>query len=121
MADRPLQYRSRLSIRERGTPLGTNAFEKAEDSTADSEGFVDAFELTLPSCAGCLAVMHSPEEVGGACGVCRDLVCTRCSDLRCEIDGQIICKRHSLDARGRLACSTHRFLDLIILAFRRAQ
>lgn len=121
MAERPLRYRSRLAIREESTPLGADAFEKAEDSTADAEGFVDAFALTLPSCASCLAVMHAPEEVGGACAMCRNLVCTRCAELRCALDGQILCRRHSREVRDRVVCSDHRFIEVLLLAFRHAE
>jgi len=122
MGEKPLQYRSRLSVRDGGTHLGADAFEKTEDSIATPEAFIDAFALALPSCAGCLSVMHSPEEVGGACSVCRELVCKNtCSERRCQIDGKVVCLDHSVEVRGRIACRTHRFLDLVLLALRRAE
>ena len=71
----------------RGRRLGDTTFEKYHEAYGTDQGFLDEHEEIIPICTHG-HVIHNPQELGASC-YCGSLLCTDCSRLRCEIDGQV--------------------------------
>ena len=59
--------------------------------------------------------IHAPTDVGGRCSVCHGLLCRECAALyRCQIDGDVICRRHSFqNGDKQYICSSHGFFTKV--------
>ncbi len=100
--------------------MGSDAFEKSEQSFDRDGAFFDEISENLPTdIHGHL--MRSQQEVGGACCFCGALLCLKCVERVCEIDGRALCKLHAVEIEtGSYVCKTHGTLRLTFHLMTRA-
>ena len=99
-----------IRIRRRG---GEQGFQKVEQSFNTDKGFVDAVQESLPTCFQG-HVIRDPQESGGLCCICGETLCKECAQLRCQLDGYVLCRADALvSPLGHVACSTHSVSETI--------
>ena len=107
----PLHKTYKARITRPGTRVDNDAFEKSEQSFDRDGPFFDETSEVFPTDAhGHL--MRSQQEVGGAC-YCGSLLCVKCVERACEIDGRALCKLHAVEIEpGSYVCTEHGTLRL---------
>lgn len=96
----------------KGTTVGGWPFgkERVHEDTADAntQRFVESFPVDAHG-----HLMRSVEEIGGRCAVCQELLCRDCL-MHCSLDGQVLCRDHTLLIGGHPVCSTHGSLQRLV-------
>jgi len=105
-------------VRDPGVSIGRDAFEKVQE-TYDTDGeFCDQVSEAIPACVHGHAI-HNPQEIGGTC-ICGRLLCKECAQLRCHIDGYVLCRDHAIFLNGKAACVNHNLVRLALFSIARA-
>lgn len=98
---------------EEGRTTQQNAFQKLQDTQDRPDTFLDRLDESLPLCVHG-HVMHTPQEVGGACSHCHRLLCTECTQVQCAIDGNVLYRDHAASFRQKAICRSHCLLRMVV-------
>ena len=101
-----------------GTSTGQDAFEKIQETYDTGDEFREQFSESIPTCVHGHAV-HNPQEIGGTC-ICGRILCKECAQLRCHIDGYVLCRDHAVWVNGKAACVSHNLFRLALFSIARA-
>ena len=86
--------RYEIQISDRAT-AGQTPFLKVKETFSTGDAFMDRSLDVLPQCVHGHAI-HTPQELGGICVVCRAYLCKECETLRCSFDGNLVCRKDAL-------------------------
>jgi hypothetical protein len=95
-------------IRRSGLGRNSETFDKEIQSELRGADFFVLEQEALPTCVHGHAIRNAA-EIGGRC-ICGALLCAACAELRCDLDGRVLCRDHAEQYRGKVVCPNHSFL-----------
>ena len=95
-------------------PVG-NVYRRRKETFETVDAFHDEIYETLLMCAHG-HVIHTPQELGGYC-VCQRPLCKDCATMRCELDGNLVCRQHAVTEGDRVLCANHNVIRLLAFSF----
>ena len=99
------------TVREVNIGDPQNSFGKYQETANEDQAFLERELDVLPICKHG-HVIRNQQEIGGTC-ICGALLCQACAQVRCELDGHVLCKEHTLNVEGKTLCSTHGFFRVM--------
>lgn len=97
---------------------GASPFRQIHETFEEADVFVDRQRDIITRCAHG-HVIRNAQQLRGQCVSCGRYLCSECPDLRCELDGNLVCRRHAIFDGETVYCRAHNRLGLAVRALLR--